>query len=60
MLDNIATAQMEHEVEASVLKVTKKQKDAIVEESGIEPSLTMEDAKNYLDKVLIEIRKKNL
>lgn len=60
MLDNIATAQLEHEIQASVLKVTKKQKDAIVEESGIEPSLTMDDAKRYLDEVLMEIKKKNL
>lgn len=58
MLDNIATAQIEHEMEAAVLKIAKKQKDAIVEESGIEPSLTMEDAKQYLDEVLIEIKNK--
>jgi hypothetical protein len=45
-------------MEAAVLKIAKKQKDAIVEESGIEPSLTMEDAKQYLDKVLIEIKNK--
>jgi hypothetical protein len=60
MLDNIATAQIEHEIQAAVLRVTKKQKDAIVQESGIEPSLTMDDAKRYLDGVLMEIKKKNL
>jgi hypothetical protein len=60
MLDNIATAQIEHEMEVVVLKITKKQKDAIVEESGIEPSLTMEDAKQYLDEVLIEIKNKKI
>jgi hypothetical protein len=57
MLDNIATAQLEHDMEAAVLKVTKKQKEAIVEESGIEPSFTMEDAKVYLEEVLAGIKK---
>jgi hypothetical protein len=58
MLDRIATAEMEHELEAIVLKVTKKQKERIVENSGIEPSLTMEEAKQYLDDVLIESKRK--
>jgi hypothetical protein len=44
-------------MEVVVLKIGKK-KDAIVQESGIEPSLTMEDAKQYLDDVLIEIKNK--
>jgi hypothetical protein len=56
MLDSIATAEMEHELETAILKVAKKQKETIIEDSGIEPSLTMEDAKQYLDDVLVEIK----
>ena len=40
--------------------MTKQNQSKMVEESGIEPSLTEEDMKIYLEKVIAEVRKKHV
>ena len=56
LLDSIATAQMEQEIERRVLRVAIEQSEKMKEETGIETSLSQEDAKEYLEEVLNEIK----
>jgi hypothetical protein len=55
-LDSIGTAQMEKEFEKKVLDITKKSSEIMIEESGVQPSLSEEDMKHYLQQVLQEIK----
>jgi hypothetical protein len=57
LLDNISTAQMEHEIQSRVIKMTRENQDLMVNETGVQPSLTDEDVKQYLHEVLNEINK---
>ena len=43
---------MEQEIEKRVLALTKQHQDRMAEESGIQPSLTDEDMKEYLQQVI--------
>ncbi len=56
LLDSIGTAQMEQEIQAKVMKVTKRNHDKMIEETGVEPSLTEDDMKDYLKQVIIEVQ----
>jgi hypothetical protein len=47
---------MEQQIERRVIGLTKATKDSIVDESGIQSSLTEEDMKRYLDMVIREIK----
>lgn len=51
-LHNIAEA----EIIAHVLKITKRQEEKWKEEVGIESSLSEEETKDYLEKVLLEVK----
>ena len=42
LLDSIGTAQMELEIEKTVLKIGKEQQETLAEQTGVEPSLTEE------------------
>jgi hypothetical protein len=57
LLDNIGTAQMEQEIQTRVLKVAKEQQDVLTEQTGVEPSLSQDDIKEYLNEVLDEAKK---
>jgi hypothetical protein len=57
LLDNIGTAQMEREIEKNVLTFTKRNQDKMVENTGIQSSLSENDVKQYLEQVLQEVRK---
>jgi CBS domain-containing protein len=57
LLDSIGMAQMEQEIEKRVLVLTKQNQDRMAEESGIQPSLTEEDMKEYLQQVIEEVKK---
>jgi len=59
LLDNIGTAEMEEILEKKVLEVTKSQADNLIEQSGIEPSLSMMEAKQYLSEVIEEVKNQN-
>ncbi len=53
LLDSLGTAQMHQELEKKVTSLTK----AITEQTGIEPSLSADEAKHYANDVLNEINK---
>jgi hypothetical protein len=54
-LDSIGTAQLEKEYEKKVLDITKKSSEMMIEESGVQPSLSEDDIKRYLQQVLEEV-----
>ena len=58
LLDSIATAQMEQEIQEKVLETTKRLSDTIRNETGIASSLQEEDIKRYCKEVLAEIKRK--
>jgi Tfp pilus assembly PilM family ATPase len=53
----VGTAQMEQEIQKRVITLTKQNQESLVEESGIQPSLTEEGMKSYLQQVIKEIQK---
>lgn len=55
LLDDIGTAQMEHELQRRILRMVKENKDKLEERSGIQSSLTEDDAKEYLEIVMNEM-----
>jgi len=57
LLDSIGTEQMEQEIQKKVLAFTKLNQDRMAEETGIQPSLTDEDVKAYLEQVINEVKK---
>ncbi len=57
LLDSIGTAQMEQELQYKVLAITKKLSDKMVEETGVEASMTEEDVKAHIEMVRKEIHK---
>jgi hypothetical protein len=60
LLGNIGAAENKIETEKRIVHTVKEHSDIINEQTGIQPSLTEEDIKHYLDDVLREIqRKKN-
>ena len=52
---SIGTAQIQKEIEDRVMRVAKKQQDILIGESGVYPSLTELEIKEYLKSVLEEI-----
>ena len=56
LLDSIGIAQMEQEIEKRVLALTKQNQYRMTEESGIQPSLSEEDMKEYLQQVIEEVK----
>jgi hypothetical protein len=57
LLDSIGTAHMEQHIRDKVLKVAKEQEDALREQTGIEPSLTKDEMKEYLEQAIEEVKK---
>jgi hypothetical protein len=57
LLDSIAMAQMEEEIQKKVITFTKRNQDRMTEETGIQSSLTDEDMKEYLEQVIREVKK---
>jgi hypothetical protein len=55
-LESIGSAQMEQEYEKKVLDITKKTSEIMIEESGVQPSLSEDDMKHYLQEVLQEVK----
>jgi hypothetical protein len=54
-LDSIGAAQMQQDYVTRVVKVVKKNKDVLKDETRIESSLTDDDVKDYLKEVIKEI-----
>ena len=59
LLDSIGTAQMEQELQGTVLKVAKKTSETIEQETGVEPSMTEDDMKDYMEIVMNEMKAKS-
>jgi hypothetical protein len=55
-LKNIGTAQMEQELQKRVLTIAKNSSENMTQETGVQPSLSENDMKQYLDEVLQEIK----
>ena len=55
-LESIETAQMEQDLQKRVLTIAKKNSDVVTEETGVQPSLTEDEMKEYLDTVANEIK----
>jgi hypothetical protein len=55
-LESMGTAQMEQELQKRVLTIAKKNSDIMTEETGVQPSLSEDDMKQYLEEVLKEIK----
>jgi hypothetical protein len=55
LLDSIGTAQMTKEIEDKVMKMTQDNASMLTAQSGVETSLTDNEIKSYLDKVLEEL-----
>lgn len=56
LLDSIGTAELEDKIEKKVLEVTKSNAENLMQESGIEPSLSLDEAKQYIYEVLDEVK----
>jgi signal transduction histidine kinase len=56
LLLSIGTAQMKQEVERRVLEYTAEQRQALTQQTGVQPSLTEYEMKRYLGTVLKEIK----
>jgi len=56
LLDSIAPAQMEKELQTSVLTIVKKTSREMEENSGIETSLTEDDFRDYMTVVMNELK----
>ncbi len=57
-LESIGTAQMEQELQKRVLTIAKENSDNLTEETGVQPSLTEDEMKEYLNMVVNEIKHK--
>ena len=56
LVDSIGTAEMEQEIQRRVIDMTKVTQDIMTEETGVQPSLNEEDIKQYLLKVIEEVK----
>jgi len=48
---------MEQEIERRVISMTKENEDILANETGVEPSLSETEVKEYLREVIEEVRK---
>lgn len=55
-LDRIGTAEWERELEKKVQEVTKTNAEKLKQESGIEPSISMDEVNQYIFEVLGELK----
>jgi hypothetical protein len=57
LLDNIAIAQVQKEIESKVLATTRANAEILTKESGVQPTLTDEEIREILSQAAIEIGK---
>jgi hypothetical protein len=55
-LESIGTAQMEQDLQKRVLTIAKKYSDTMTEDTGVQPSLSEDDMKQYLEEVIREMK----
>jgi hypothetical protein len=49
---------MQQEIEKRMIELTKQTQERMTEETGIEPSITEDEIKQYLTQVINEVRKR--
>ncbi len=54
-LESIGTAQMKQELQKRVLTIAKKNSDTLTPETGVQPSLSEDEMKQYLAEVVKEL-----
>jgi hypothetical protein len=57
LLDSIGSAQMEQQIQRRVIDMMKQNQDTLSNETGVEPSLSEVEVKQYLHEVIEEVRK---
>ena len=57
LLDSIGSAQMEQQIQRRVIDMMKQNEDKLSNETGVEPSLSEVEVKQYLHEVIEEVRK---
>jgi hypothetical protein len=57
LLDSIGTSYMGDELQRRVMKLAKEQHEVLTQQTGVEPSLSEDEAKEYLYKVIQEVKK---
>jgi hypothetical protein len=61
LLDTASLAEVQQQIEQTVMKIAKHQSDVLFEQSGVRPSLEEGDMRDYLKQVLAEVeRDKNV
>jgi hypothetical protein len=55
-VESMGSAHMEQELQKKVLAIAKKNSDMMMEDTGVEPSLSDDDMKQYLEEVIKEIK----
>lgn len=58
LLDNIAIAQLQREIERKVMATTRANAEILTQESGVQPTLTDEEIRGILSQAAIEIGRK--
>jgi hypothetical protein len=58
LLEDIASAEMQREIEKKVMKVVKSNADLLADRSGVEPSLTDKEIIDYIHQATREIKQK--
>jgi hypothetical protein len=56
LLGSIGASHMEQELERRVLKITKDASDLMEKETGVEPSITEDNMREYLYEVMEEVK----
>jgi hypothetical protein len=56
LLDSIATTQMEQEINRHVIDILKENQESMTQATGIESSMTDDEVKRYLSKVIEEVK----
>jgi hypothetical protein len=59
-LTSLGTAHMEKQIEEKVLKVTRDNAALLLEQSGVQPTLTEGEMKRYLTEVIEELKTRNI
>jgi hypothetical protein len=57
LLDSIGTAEVTKEIKRKVISMTEQTASSLMEQSGVEPSLTDGEIRSHLDEVLEELVK---
>jgi hypothetical protein len=58
LLDNIGSSRMEQELQKRVTKIIRSQELRMIEETGVQPSMSDEEIRGYFNEVLKEIKKR--